>query len=56
MAAALVTRARKDFDLSIPLRELLECPTIAQLSELIENRLWLQQNPSLASDAEVLEL
>ena len=56
MAAALVTRARKDFDLSIPLRELLEAPTIAELSELIENRLWLQQNPSHASDAEVLEL
>lgn len=56
MAAALVTRTRKDFDIQIPLRELLESPTIAELSELIENRQWLQQSQSENTDAEVLEL
>lgn len=56
MAAALVTRTRKDFELDVPLRELLEAPTIAELSELIENRLWLQQSQLQSNDAEVLEL
>lgn len=56
MAAALVTKARKEFDIEIPLRELLETPTIAQLSDLIENYLWLQQTQSQNNDVEVLEL
>jgi phthiocerol/phenolphthiocerol synthesis type-I polyketide synthase E len=56
MAAALVTRTRKDFDIQIPLRELLESPTVAELSDLIENYQWFKQNQSQNSDAEVLEL
>lgn len=55
MAAALVTRMRKQFDFEVPLRELLETPTIAELAELLENRLWLLQ-PSNTEAAEVLEL
>lgn len=55
MAAALVTRMRKQFDFEVPLRELLETPTIAELAELLENRLWLlQQNETEV--AEILEL
>lgn len=58
MAAALVTKARKDFAVEVPLRELLEAPTIAQLSELLENRLWLleQNQPVREQAVEVLEL
>ena len=56
MAAALVTKARKEFDIEIPLRELLETPTIAQLSDLVENHLWLKQKQSQNDDVEVLEL
>lgn len=55
MAAALVTRMRKHFDFEVPLRELLETPTIAELAELLENRLWLMQQGE-AEVAEVLEL
>jgi len=56
MAAALVIRARKEFDIEIPLRDLLETPTIAQLSDLVENHVWLQQKQSQSDDVEVLEL
>ncbi|SEB03881.1 type I polyketide synthase [Alkalimonas amylolytica] len=55
MAAALVTRMRKQFDFEVPLRELLETPTIAELAELLENRIWLLQQSETGS-AEVLEL
>lgn len=55
MAAALVTRMRKQFDFEVPLRELLETPTIAELAELLENRLWLLQQTETEA-AEVLEL
>lgn len=58
MAAALVTKARKDFAVEVPLRELLESPTIAQLSELLENRLWLLEQSQVTEKqaVEVLEL
>jgi phthiocerol/phenolphthiocerol synthesis type-I polyketide synthase E len=56
MAAALVTRTRKDFDTEVSLRELLETPTIAEISDLLENRIWLQENQHQEEGVEVLEL
>ncbi len=56
MAAALVTKARKDFAVEVPLRELLESPTIAQLSELLENRLWLLEQSQKEVKEQVVEV
>ncbi|WP_010604334.1 type I polyketide synthase [Pseudoalteromonas maricaloris] len=60
MAAALVTKMRKQFEFEIPLQELLQLPTISALSELIETRMWLLEQENSEADTtepvEVLEL
>lgn len=50
IAAALVTKLRTQFDFEVPLAELLELPTIAQLCDLIETKLWLAQTAAEQSD------
>lgn len=49
IAAALVTKLRSRFNFEVPLTELLELPTIAQLCDLIETKLWLAES---AEDSE----
>ncbi|PHI36199.1 hypothetical protein CBQ28_15505 [Pseudoalteromonas sp. GCY] len=57
LAAALANNLRSEFDLQIPLDELLLNPTIAQLSELVELHRWNQAEvDSEAADVEEGEL
>ncbi|MCF6437893.1 acyltransferase domain-containing protein [Pseudoalteromonas luteoviolacea] len=58
MAASLAVRLRKTFALSIPMKELLNSPTIEALSELIENQRWLttQQGDDAQAEVEEFEL
>jgi acyl carrier protein len=50
IAAALVTKMRNRFDFEIPLAELLERPTIAQLSDFFETKMWLKESQQAVED------
>ena len=56
IAAALVTKLCTRFNFEVPLAELLELPTIAQLCDLIETKLWLAENAEGEGDDEVMSL
>ncbi|BBM00785.1 type I polyketide synthase [Microbulbifer sp. GL-2] len=44
LAAALAVKLRAKFQVEIPLAELLERPTIAQLADLLDTKLWLMHS------------
>lgn len=51
LAAALAVKLRAKFQIEIPLAELLELPTIAQLADLLDTKLWLMQSqPDFVED------
>src|SRR6185369_12053306 len=44
LGARLISRIRQELQLELPLRSLFEFPTIAGLSECIENIRWVSRN------------
>jgi aryl carrier-like protein len=46
IASVLVNQLKYQHQIEVGLRELLAMPTIAQLSELLENRRWLEESQS----------
>ncbi|ODB35871.1 hypothetical protein BB427_16315 [Pseudoalteromonas sp. BMB] len=57
MAASIITRIRKSFSLDVPLKELLDTPTVKALAAEIDNQIWLKEsNEPVEHEGEVLEL
>jgi len=50
LATQVVSRISKAFHVELPLRNLFEKPTVANLAEYIETIRWLAQEPSVSSD------
>jgi hypothetical protein len=55
LATQVISRVRAAIGIELPLRSLFEYPTVASLTDRIEDFLWARQEPARGSESEERE-